>query len=395
MKSLKALALACTLLAASPLASAEQTLSPKVGKPLQQAQQLAKAKKFKEAMAKVREAQAISGKTAYEESVVNEFAAYVATNMGDYASAADAYERGLPGTAASDLPQRLSSLTQLNYQAKRYAKAVQFGKRYLKEVGASTDIALLVAQAQYLQADYAGATSSSEALIRMAQKAGKPIKEDWLVLLRSAQHQAGKPEAAANTLEQLLAIAPKQAYWTDLFAIREREMRGNDRQTLALLRLKRATGSLSNKDYTELTELALASGLPGTAQSALEEGMHKGAVSGDRAQRLLAMAKTQAAEDKTSLASQLSQGQAANSGEQLAAVGAAYLSYGQPQQAITALQAGLKKGQLKAADEVQLQLGEALYASGQKAQAAAAFKAVPSSSKLATTARLWGLLCTR
>lgn len=391
MTRLKVLALACALAAASPLASAEQTLSPKVGKPLQQAKQLTEAKKFKEAMAKVREAQAIGGKTAYEEAVVNQFTAYVATSMGDFATAADASERALPGAPAAELPQRLASLAQLNYKAKRYAKAEQFGKRYLKEVGASTDIALLVAQAQYLQANYAGATSSAQALLQMATKAGKPVQEDWLVLLRSAQHKAGNTADAATTLEQLLAIAPKPQYWQDLFSYREREMRGTDHQTLALLRLKRATGQLDAKGLTELAELSLASGLPGNAQSALEQ-ISKTSGQNERGQRLLNMAKTQATEDQASLPAQLKQAQAAPGGDALVAVGAAYLSYGKPADAVQAIQAGIAKGSLKAPDEAQLQLGEALYAAGNKAQATTAFRKVPASSKLVAAARLWALL---
>ena len=44
---------------------AQESLRPEVGKPLQAAQELMKAQKYKEALAKIREADAVSGKTAY------------------------------------------------------------------------------------------------------------------------------------------------------------------------------------------------------------------------------------------------------------------------------------------------------------------------------------------
>src|ERR1044071_2375456 len=105
-------------------AAKQQQVSPKVGKPLAEAQGLAKAKKFKEAMAKVKEAQAISGKTAYEEGVVNEMLAYVALNLGDYATAAKAYEETVNANAVppEQMKPRLEAIIKLNYQGKNFAK---------------------------------------------------------------------------------------------------------------------------------------------------------------------------------------------------------------------------------------------------------------------------------
>ena len=63
MKNLRALTLA--LVAAGCLTVAHaQSVRPEIGKPLQQASELLRAGKAKEALAKVREADAIGGKTA-------------------------------------------------------------------------------------------------------------------------------------------------------------------------------------------------------------------------------------------------------------------------------------------------------------------------------------------
>ena len=49
---------------------AQEKVRPEVGKPLQAAQDMMKANKFKEALAKVREADAVGGKTPYETYMV-------------------------------------------------------------------------------------------------------------------------------------------------------------------------------------------------------------------------------------------------------------------------------------------------------------------------------------
>ncbi len=51
---------------ALPAAHAQEKVRPEVGKPLQQAQDMLKAKRYKEALGKLKEADGVSGKTANE-----------------------------------------------------------------------------------------------------------------------------------------------------------------------------------------------------------------------------------------------------------------------------------------------------------------------------------------
>ena len=51
-------------------AVAQDALRPEVGRPLQAAQELIKAQRFKEALAKVRDAEAVSGKSANESFMI-------------------------------------------------------------------------------------------------------------------------------------------------------------------------------------------------------------------------------------------------------------------------------------------------------------------------------------
>src|SRR5688572_26713385 len=71
------------------------TISPKVGKPLQAAQELLKKKQFKEAVASAEQAAAVSGKTPYETYVVNEILAIAYISSGQLAKGTTAWEASL------------------------------------------------------------------------------------------------------------------------------------------------------------------------------------------------------------------------------------------------------------------------------------------------------------
>ena len=88
---LSALAAALVLGLAAGSAMA-QAMRPEVGKPLQAASDLLKAGKGKEALAKVREAEAVGGKTAAEALMVDRMKAAAAQRAGDNATAAQALE---------------------------------------------------------------------------------------------------------------------------------------------------------------------------------------------------------------------------------------------------------------------------------------------------------------
>ena len=98
MKTLRALTLA--LIAAGCLGSAHaQGVRAEVGRPLQQASEFLKSGKAKEALAKVREAEAVSGITPAERQTIDGMKAAAAQRAGDTATAIQALE-SLAGRAS-------------------------------------------------------------------------------------------------------------------------------------------------------------------------------------------------------------------------------------------------------------------------------------------------------
>lgn len=380
-------------LVASPAATAadkKQQLSSKVGKPLQAAQALAQKGQFKEAMAEVRTAAAVSGKTPYEEKVVNEFTAYVAMNLRDYATATKAYESTLtsPLLTKEELPQRLSTLAKLNYQLKQYNKVETYANRYQKEVGYDAEMALLLAQSQYVQKNYAAAEQAMGELIK---RSATP-KEEWLKLRMSALHNLQRRDEVIQVLEQLLVRYPSTDYWNDMIAYLQSAPGNTDRISLETFRLKYQVSTLEADEYMEMSELALALGQYGEALSLLQSGFDKGILgkdTGGRDQRLLALAKKEAQEDQASLATVAKEAETSKTGEVSVRLGEAYMNYGKYAEAERSIAAGLAKGGVKSIDEAQLHRGIALVKQKRNQDAIAAFKAVPASSPLARVARLW------
>src|SRR2546428_14099142 len=68
-----------------------QTVRPEIGKPIQAAIELIKSKKGKEALAKVREAQAVGDRTPYENYLVDRVLGQAAASAGGPGSAAAAF----------------------------------------------------------------------------------------------------------------------------------------------------------------------------------------------------------------------------------------------------------------------------------------------------------------
>src|SRR6266852_965382 len=100
---------AASALAQEPGAGA-QTVRPEIGKPIQAAIELIKSKKGKEALAKMREAQAVGDRTPYENYLVERVLGQAAATAGEPAIAAGTFENVAtsPGTPDGERRQFLA-----------------------------------------------------------------------------------------------------------------------------------------------------------------------------------------------------------------------------------------------------------------------------------------------
>jgi tetratricopeptide (TPR) repeat protein len=410
MRTVRALTLGISLALGSGLATATllptlavaadaaPSIGPKVGKPMKAAQDAMKAKNWAEALAKVKEAQAIEGKSAFEEYQINEFLGFILINQKDYAGAAAAFEKNITSgqVPAAELNNKLKTVAQLTFQTKQYPKAIDYTSRYLKAVPGEPDMQMLLAQGYYLQKNYKSASEAALPAIVASERAGKKPDENWLLLMMRSNYELNDNAGIQTSLEKLVRHYPKPDYWDGLLSTMAKTGERNDRLTLGIYRLRLETGTLKRADdYIEMGQLAIDAGVPGEAQQVVEAGFANKLLdvpeSKARNERLLASAKKLAEADKATIANEAKAAQTAPTGQADVGVGQAFLSYGQYDQAIEALDRGIKKGSVKLPEEAQISLGIAYLKKGQKAQAQSAFKAVAGDSPWARLAGLWAL----
>lgn len=371
-------------------AQAAETMSAEVGKPLQDAQKLAKAGNYAAALKKTREAAAVKRKTDYESFVVNDFMGYLSARLGDYASAVKAYETsyGSSYVPASQKPKRLQALADMAYRGKMYGKAASFAAQFNESFGPDRNMQVLVMQSDYLHKDYLAAAKSAAALVAAAEKSGKAPEESWLQIQMASARQAGDAAMRASALRKLVEYAPSDVYWKQYLADTQRAVGTSDRMTLELDRVLLAKGYMdSSRRYMEAAQIAIQLGLPGEAKRLMEEGFGKGVLGGkdrNRELRLLNMAKKLAAEDKKTLAKD------APTPKGKAVLGEAYATYGRYDKAIALYKSALGSS-FEGDGLARLHLAQAYLATGRKAEARKALAGIKD-GKAARLAQAWLLL---
>jgi len=372
-------------------AAKKNQVSEKVLKPLKAAQDAMTAKNWDEAMVHIQEAQAVEGRTAFDDFTINDFAWFVLYQKKQMPEAAAALEQVVNSgfVPPEVLPQRLKAVMQLNLAAKNYAKAIEYGNKYLALNPGDQESALQLAQAMYLMKDYAGAKAAAEKLVASG---GKPSEDALKLLLRSNMDLKDDP-GALQALEGLVRYYPQPKYWKDL--LNYQLFRTKDERSLrALYRLMSDTGTLEKgEDYTEMGSSLITGGFPTEAKQVLERAMAANVLQGDaksRAQADLNRARTQAAADAKDLPNADKALATAKSGNEMVATGKLYFSAGDYAKAADAITKGLAKGGVTDVGDANLLLGIAYARGGKGAEAAAALGAVKD-PKLTDVARLWKL----
>ncbi len=391
-----------TVVAATALlvgaSQAQEALRPEVGRPLQAAQELIKAQRYKEALAKVRDADAVSGKNANESFMIERMRIAAASGAGDVDTAARSFEAlsGSNRVPAAEKIRMVESITGGYYRAREYAKAMQWGQRYFREGGTSPTIRTLLIQSQYLSGDFAGAVKELTAEIQGAERAGTPPAEDRLKLLLNAALKMNDNNSYVYAMEKLVTYYPKKEYWVDLLSRLQRKPNFSDRLALDTYRLSLASGSMTAaNDYMEMAQLALQADSAAESKQVLDKGFAAGVLGtgtqAERQKRLRDLVAKRLDEDKKTRAEDEKQALAAKDGNALVSVGMNLVFNGQAAKGVQLMQQGIAKGGLKRAEDAKLHLGIGYLAAGDNAKAQATFKTVSGADGTTDLARLWAL----
>lgn len=384
----------CALVLGSGAHAEPPAARPEVGRAVQAAQALMKQHRPADALAKLREADAVRDKSPYETYVIAETRAAAEMETGDFAAAAAALRTALATgiLTGDDRLTRLQTLVQIDYQAKAYGETVADGQLYYKDGGRDPLPRTLMAQAAYTAGDWATAASLLREIVDMP--AARPPDANLFLALVDADDKLHDAAGRRAALERLVGLYPQPRYWMELLGAVRAMPAFPRRLVLDLDRLAAMTGAMTDpRQYTEAAERALDAGFPGDAVAFLQWGYDRGVLGtgpeSDRQRRLLDTAKRQAAADMATLDQQAREANAAANGLAAEKLGEAYASYGRYEPAIAALETALKKGGLDARQDALLHLVMACTRAGQTARAKTALGALPAGEPAGELARLW------
>ena len=396
-----AVAAAGFLAASIPVVHA-QALRPEIGKPLAKAEALLRARRFPEAMAQVRAADAVRNKTAEEAFVIEQTRGAVAQTSGDTATAAKVYQDLLASGRVPPAEQvkLLMAEASMSYATKNYPAAIDWINKYFKAGGNDPSMHVLLIQAYYQQKDYANASKLQAAQIATEMKAGQKPAEQQLQLLAASQEATGDKAGFQTTMMQLVYFYPNTkdtaGYWQNLIHNVQTKAGFNDRLNLDIDRFEMALGTLKQStDIMEMTELALQVPLPGEAKAIVDKGyadniLGQGAEA-SRHQRLRDLVNKTYADQQKKLGTQDAEAATDHDGNRLLSLGEIYVSYGNFTKGIPMMEAAIKKDALRHPDDAKLHLGLAYLKAGQKPKAVQVLRTVGGKDGAADIARLWTL----
>jgi hypothetical protein len=401
MKTLRAHTLATVaalaLVAATAFNPAMAQLRPEIGKPLQAAGDLLRAGKAREALAKVREAEAIGDRTGAEQLTIDRMKAAAAQRAGESGVALQALESIYGKVGGGEQGQIAEQIASAYAQQRNNGKASEWVNRAIQAGNTSGSVRQLQSYLQANSGDYATIAREAGAAVNAAEQAGRRPDEGDLLRLADAQNRTNNAGAYAVTLEKLLFSYPKKDYWSAYLGRLPRKPGFSDRFAIDLMRLRLASGNLTKtEDFMELAQLSMQSGFPAEARRIADQGYKAGALGvgtdAARHQRLRDLAIKQETESKASLPQQATDAEAFKEGDGLVKVGYAYVTMGEVDKGIALIQQGITKGNLKRPEDAKLRLGMAqLQSAKTKAAGVATLRAIKGTDGVAEIARMWTL----
>lgn len=375
-------------------APAQETIRPELVPAVQAAQAALVAGRFEEVLAKVREAEAVAGRTAYENFVLDQLRGGAASGAGDQATAIRSYAAVVESRrlAPAEQLRLIEGLVGATYRMKAFPETIRWGRRYLDEGGTNPSVRRLLAVTLIQQGEDAAGLRELSTWVTLEEQAARVPGEESLRLLGATQARLGDEAGYVATLERLLRQHPKPAYWRDRIARLQRDAGFEPALMLDTYRLLAAVGAMSDaQEYRAYGELALQEALPMEAQRVLDAGFAAGKLgAGAEAaadQALRARARRLAAADERELSTEPA---ATAKAEVLAAHAMAHLGAGRLETGQQWTERALARGDLARPDLARLRVGAALAAAGRAEQARGVLGGL--STAPATTvklARLW------
>jgi hypothetical protein len=375
-------------------AAAQETVRKEVGTPLGEASKLVKAGKYKEALAKLRDAEAVGGRTAGENSAIEgvRFSAAMGASEPDtMVRSFDVLKAKLGG------PQQLQYMEAIAgtyLRAGNAAKALEWANKYFAAGGNSPAVKQMQQQAQFKSGDMTAVLKDTLAEIQADEKAGKTPTQDKLNILLYAAQKKNDAATESYAVERLLNHYPRKELWAQVLGGLQGKKGFAPRFNLDVYRLQLATGNLrSADDYMEMAQLAAQAGYPDEGKKVVELGLAANVLGqgaeGARHKRLLDLMVKKSNEAKADAANAEKAARDAKTGDELVKLGLSRVFAGDKAGGLKLVDAGIAKDNFARADDAKFYQGLAYYNAGETSKAQSIWRSVKGTDGSGELARLW------
>lgn len=382
--------------ASSSHASSGGHLSKAAGPTIIDAQKAIQAKDFQGAMAKLKEAQAISDRTDFDNYIIDRLTMSAALGLNDMATATSAVEAAadspsLANESDDDRKAILHNAVLLTRNASQWNKAIAYGQQLAAMNGLDGQTAGSLALAYYEIKDFPHAQQYAQQSISLAKAAGQPPDQNALLIIEGSQANSNNQAGAEQTLEQIALQGGTPEVWGQLVGVAFGAKGMNDATAIYLYRLLILAGAAKGSDYKEMASALNVLGYPTEAANILQQGISAGKISQGEVGATLAKARRDAAADERMLPQIANAAAKSRTGEQDIKLAEDYWGYGRYADAEAAARRAIGKGGLKTPAEGPLMIGAAEVAQGKYADAVQTLSQVSGNEAATRTVHLWSL----
>ncbi|PXX35223.1 tetratricopeptide repeat protein [Undibacterium pigrum] len=377
-------------------AYAQESMRPEIGRIVQAAGELYRAKKFREALSKIHEADSVGGKTVNENFTIERMRLSIASAAGDNDTVIRSAETIVSANklGGKEQLQMIQVLANAYFKAGNFGKAAQWYNRYYADGGTDQSLRPYLIQAMSQSGDSAKAMKEINAELAADEKSGRTPSLTNLEYLANDALKRKDMATYSSALEKMVSFHGKKEFWVNLLNNIERKPGYSERLKLDLMRLKLALGQITKtSDYMDMSLFAIQAGYPAEAIKVIDAGYKAGALGegkdADRHKRLRDMANKTQTETQSGLAASEAEAKAAKDGNGLVNIGYGYVTGGQVDKGLAMMEEGIAKGGLKQEEDAKLHLGVAQLQAGKKANAIKTLKTVRGTDGTADLARYW------